>query len=153
AHAEYRNLAGEIPNRSQRYSRFTGCAGPRRDDDGACMHRCDLGRPDLIVASHFDLGTELAQILHQIPGERVVVVDHQDHGCSRASMPLAAISAARSTARAFARVSCHSLSGTESATMPAPACTCMVPSLTRAVRIAMARSMSPLNPRYPTAPA
>ena len=34
-----------------------------------------------------------------------------------------AISAARKRARALFCVSCHSLSGTESCTMPAPACT------------------------------
>src|SRR5947209_1092614 len=50
-------------------------------------------------------------------------------------------------AHALARVSCNSLSGTGSATIPAPACTCIWPPFTTAVRIAIARSISPLNPR------
>ena len=46
-----------------------------------------------------------------------------------------AISAARSSARALFCVSCHSERGSESATMPAAACTCSTPSLTTAVRM------------------
>src|SRR5262245_9331707 len=59
------------------------------------------------------------------------------------SSPALAISAARSSARALMFVSFHSLSGTESATMPAAACACSMPSFNTAVRIAIARSMSP----------
>src|SRR5690554_1977295 len=67
-----------------------------------------------------------------------------DHDQSvRVSSPASAISAARSMARALLCVSCHSASGSESATMPAPACTWMLPSLTTAVRMAMAMSISP----------
>src|SRR5882724_11848003 len=147
AHAQDRNLARKIANHTQRYARLAGRAGSRRDDDALRPHRLDVSSRDLVVASHFDFGTQFPQILHQIPGERIVVVDHQHHDPSRPSMPPIAISAARSTARALARVSCHSLSGTESATIPAPACTCIWPPFTTAVRIAMAKSMSPLNPR------
>src|SRR6184192_1257831 len=59
------------------------------------------------------------------------------------SSPSSTSSLARSSARAFASVSFHSSSGTESATMPAAAWTYSVWSLTMPVRIAMARSMSP----------
>ena len=58
-----------------------------------------------------------------------------------------ASSAARSRARALCWVSIHSERGSESATMPAAACTCSLRSLTTAVRMAMATSMSPLKPR------
>src|SRR4029077_19415790 len=58
-----------------------------------------------------------------------------------------ATSAARISARPLCRVSSYSACGSESATMPAAACTCSVPSFTTPVRMAMARSMSPLNPR------
>ena len=59
------------------------------------------------------------------------------------SSPSSTSSEARSSARALASVSRHSSSGTESATTPAAACTYSVPSLTMAVRIAIATSMSP----------
>ena len=47
------------------------------------------------------------------------LVDHEQHDQN----PSSTSSAARSKARAFASVSCHSSSGTESATTPAAACT------------------------------
>src|SRR6266487_6705458 len=145
AHAQYRDPAGKLAYHSERDPRFIGSTGPGRNDDAFRSHRGDVRRRDLVVAKHPDVRAQFAQILHQIPGEGIVIVDHQDH--VRPSIPLEAISAARSTARALARVSCNSLSGTESATIPAPACTCIWPSFTTAVRIAIARSISPLNPR------
>src|SRR5258707_3072957 len=145
AHPQYRDPAGKFAHRRERDPRFGGSAGPGGNDHAFRSHHGDVRRRDLVVATHFDVGAELAQILHQIPGEGIVVVDHQNH--ARPSIPLKAISAARSTARALARVSCNSLSGTESATIPAPAWTCIWPSFTTAVRIAMARSISPLKPR------
>ncbi len=60
------------------------------------------------------------------------------------SSPNCTFSAARRTARALASVSCHSFSGSESATMPAAACTYSMPFFTMPVRIAMATSISPL---------
>src|SRR3979409_2690109 len=128
AHAQYRDLACKLAYGSQRDPRFSGSAGPRGNDDTCRFHRSDVRRPDLVVAKHLDVCAQLAQILHQIPGEGIVVVDHQDH--ARRSIPFEAISAARSTARALARFSCNSLSGTESATILAPACTCIWPSFT-----------------------
>src|SRR5260221_119721 len=63
------------------------------------------------------------------------------------SIPEATISAARNRARALFSVSCHSSSATESATMPAAACTYSTPSFTTPVRIEMAKSILPLKPR------
>ena len=57
--------------------------------------------------------------------------------------PASTISAARSTARAFASVSCHSDSGRESYTTPAAAWTLSMPSFNTPVRMAMATSISP----------
>src|SRR5665213_612119 len=54
-----------------------------------------------------------------------------------------ASSAARNRALALLMHSCCSLSGFESATMPAPACTYILPSLTSAVRSTMQVSISP----------
>jgi eukaryotic-like serine/threonine-protein kinase len=63
------------------------------------------------------------------------------------SKPSSTCSAARSTARALASVSFHSDSGTESATIPAAACTYSTLPLMMPVRIAIARSMSPAKLR------
>src|SRR5262249_37104435 len=121
AHAQDRDPACIFLYRRHRHARFVGGTGSRRNHHTSRAHRPDLGNADLIVANHLHLGAQFAQILHQIPGEGIVVVDHQYHDSLSPSMPRIAISAARSTALAFARVSCHSLSGTESATIPAPA--------------------------------
>jgi hypothetical protein len=39
----------------------------------------DAGNVDLVVAQHLHLGTQFSQVLHQVEGEAVVVVDHQYH--------------------------------------------------------------------------
>src|SRR5213082_2890085 len=101
------------------------------------LERGDGFQRDLVVAEHAHVLAQLAEVLHQVEGEAVVVVDHQQHDQN----PSSTSSAARSSARAFASVSFHSSSGTESATMPAAACTYKVWSLTMPVRIAMATSM------------
>src|SRR5258708_754135 len=79
AHAQYRDPAGKLAYRRERDPRFGGSAGPGGNDDPFRSHRSDVRRRDLVVAKHFDVGAELAQILHQIPGEGIVVVDHQNH--------------------------------------------------------------------------
>ena len=53
---------------------------------------------------------------------------------------------------ALSSVSCHSRSGTESATMPAPTWKCAAPASTTTVRMAMLNWLSPLNPNQPIAP-
>jgi hypothetical protein len=61
--------------------------------------------------------------------------------------PRAASATARNNARPLFIVSSHSLAGSESWTIPAPACTCSLPSWITAVRIAIAVSASPCQPR------
>src|SRR5512133_2904466 len=145
AYAEYRQPAGELADQGDRDAGFAWGARPGGDDDARGVQRRDAFDVDGVVAHHPHLVAEFAEILHQVVGEGIVVVDHQQHdqSSSLVSRPAAAISAARSTARALFRVSCHSDAGSESATMPAPACMCSTPSLISAVRSAIARSMSP----------
>ena len=99
----------------------------------------------LVVPPHRDRRPELAQVLHQVVGERVVVIENEDHVSSKAPLQSAhrparpapapapaaarpftpqsscASSSARTSARALSRVSSYSADGFESATMPAPA--------------------------------
>src|SRR3974390_1372917 len=63
---------------------------------------------------------------------------------------LCASSAARNNALALLTHSCCSLSGWESATIPAPAWTYILPSLMRAVGSTMQLSMSPAAEKKPT---
>src|SRR5438309_7382416 len=78
-----------------------------------------LSLHDALPISHVDLGAELAQVLDQVVGEGVVVVDHEEprRGHHRAS----ARRTAWSMARDLLTHSRCSASGLESATMPAPA--------------------------------
>src|SRR5690606_17406686 len=107
-----------------------------------------LRQSDLIIAHYMHVGIQLTEVLHHVVGKRIVVVDHQNHG---AASPLASagstISAARKIALALFMVSFHSRAGTESATMPPPAWTCSLPSLITAVRMAIAVSILPFQPR------
>ena len=41
--------------------------------------RADAGHVDLVVARHLHLGPQFAQVLDEVEGEAVVVVDHQQH--------------------------------------------------------------------------
>src|SRR3989338_8444224 len=92
---------------------------------------------DAIVAVHLDLGAQLLKILDEVVGERVVVVDDHDH--ARAS----ARSMASIRAPALLTHSRCSCSGIESATMPAPACTCATPRAMTVVRMGMHESRLP----------
>ena len=68
------------------------------------------------------------------------------------SRRVAAMATARITAAALARHSASSASGTESATMPAPACTWATPLLMTAVRMVIAMSRLPAKSTYPMHP-
>src|SRR5207247_1099879 len=83
----------------------------------------------------------------RLPDRLVPEADPEDRHAPRHAAYAEATSAALRMARALCCVSCHSDCGSESATMPAAACTCSRRSLITAVRIAIATSMSPLKPR------
>ena len=100
----------------------SGRPGPGRDHDLLRRHRLDLAERHLVVAAHAHVGAQLAEILHEVVGERIVVVDDENH-VYRPTALACASSSARITARALSRVSSYSAAGFESATMPAPACT------------------------------
>ena len=69
---------------------------------------------------------ELAEVLYQVVGERVVVVDHQDHLAAPPSAMAIALKHRSRLVHTSPRTLC---SGSESATMPAPAWTSATPVL------------------------
>ena len=162
AHAQDRLLAGEGLDDGHRDAGLGRRARAGRHADAVGVERGDLFQGDLVVARHAHVLAQFTEVLDQVVGKRVVVVDHQQHFFLQAgrraargghwgrrasqmgsSRPCWTCSAARSTARALASVSAHSASGLESATMPAAACTYSVPSLMTPVRMAIATSISP----------
>jgi hypothetical protein len=46
------------------------------------FQRSDPGDVDLVVADDPDVLAQLAEILHEVVGEAVIVIDHQKHGVS-----------------------------------------------------------------------
>ena len=56
----------------------SGRPGPGRDADPIRIERFDLREGDFVVALHHDLATQLAEILDEVVGERVVVIDDQN---------------------------------------------------------------------------
>ena len=126
-----------------RHARVFGPARPRRDDEVRRLDRARLVDRDLVVAIHDHLRAQRGERLHQVVGERVVVVDQQ-HAHYR---PSPAISSARRRIALFASTSRYSFAGTESATMPAPAWKLYSSPENTSVRIVIAWSMSPLSPK------
>src|SRR5919204_362553 len=103
-------------------ARIVGRARTRRDDHAVEGALQQVVGGCAVVAHDLEVAPQLAQVLDEVVGERVVVVDHEDlHGQSGCS---SAISTARSTAFAFASDSANSYSGLASATVPPPAWTC-----------------------------
>src|ERR1700720_602978 len=54
-----------------------------REHDGVRLGRDDIVRRHLVVAMHVNLGPELTEIMHEVEGETVVIVDQNDHGHTR----------------------------------------------------------------------
>src|SRR4051794_1046847 len=131
ADSEHRHTAlGKRADCLDRDAGFVRRAGSGRDDHAAGLA---LEHSFLVVSHHVHVRSELTQVLDEVVGERVVVVDHEH---VHAQPPCAHASAiARRTAAAFASVSSPSYWGSESATSPAPAWTCTRPSLTSAERM------------------
>ena len=82
AHAQQRNLPGKALDARHGNAGLVGRAGAGRNDQVRRPPGLDLLQRDLVVAVDLQLQrrVELAQPLHEVVGERVVVVDQQDHG-------------------------------------------------------------------------
>ena len=110
-------------------------ARPRRDHDPPGVQPLHLRHRDLIGADDGVIIKD-GDIIHQVPDERVMIVheENRPHAATPRALFMAAI---------FLSVSWYSFSGSESATIPAPACTVATPSLTRTLLMAMAKSELP----------
>ena len=128
---------------------WSGVPGPGEITRWVGAQRLDARHVDRVVAADLHLGPQLAEVLDQVVGEAVVVVDHDDpwHRRPYQSLSAAATSMARKSAAALFWVSSYSAAGTESATIPAPACTWAIPSWQTTVRIVMQVSRLPSQPR------
>src|SRR5580698_4047039 len=122
-------------------------AWARRDDYAVRGHVAHLAHRDLVVAEDLRVTSHLAHVLGEVVDERVVVVDDED--LHLLPSPISRLPVAFSTAlispAALDSVSCHSASGSESATMPAPDWMLHFVPLATRVRMVIAKSALPLK--------
>src|SRR5918992_4943398 len=78
-HAEDRDAAGEALDRCEGDAGLVRRARTGRDHDVRGRERTDFLDGELVVAKHAHLGAKLAQVLNEVEGKRIVVVDHQYH--------------------------------------------------------------------------
>ena len=114
---------------------FSGRDGPGEMTIASAWSASTSSTVTCVVARDRDVGADAAEQLHDVVGERVVVVEQEDPHAS--GPPMAA-----SIDAAFDATSAASRSGTESATIPAPAWTVAIPSRMRADLMVMAHSTS-----------
>src|ERR1035437_1304286 len=76
AHAEDGQLAGERAHEGHRDAGFVWGARAGRNDDARGRERGDAGEVDGVVAHHLHFFAQLAEILRQVVGEGIVIVDH-----------------------------------------------------------------------------
>ncbi len=75
-----RQLTGEVAEQIHTDAGFLRGAGSGRYDDPLRVKGFDLADRDLVVAADDNLSAQFAQILHEIVGKRVVVVEDENHG-------------------------------------------------------------------------
>src|SRR6185312_7593878 len=83
--AQYGNLP--TPPSDERHGDpcFAGCTRTRREHDRRGRDRANLLDAERVIAPDDGLAAELAQILDEVVGEGIVVVDYQQHGLSPGS--------------------------------------------------------------------
>src|SRR6185312_9598394 len=80
AYAQDGNFSGEVLHQWNANAGFLWSARAGRKQDTFRCHRLDVLHCDLVIAANFNLLAQLAQELHQVVGERIVVVENEDHG-------------------------------------------------------------------------
>ena len=79
ADAEHRNLPREVADQVDADTRFMRRAGPGRNHDAFRAHAFDLVDRHLIVAANLNVGAQFPDVLHQVVGKRIVVVEYENH--------------------------------------------------------------------------
>jgi len=79
AHTKDGKFSGEALDQLHGNARLLRRAWPWRNHNPFRLFPRDIFNADLIVAMHFHLASQLAQILRQVVSKRVVVVEQQNH--------------------------------------------------------------------------
>ena len=79
ADAKDGHFARHVANQRHQNPRLTGCTGAGREQNAVGAQRLHLFYRQLIVAANLHLGAQFSQVLHEVVGKRIVVVEHKDH--------------------------------------------------------------------------
>src|SRR5688500_5761208 len=80
ADAQKRQASGEMLHGLDRDTRLARRARSRRDNDAVGIESLDLIARKFMIETDLYVLNQHVQILHEIVGERVVIIDHQQHG-------------------------------------------------------------------------
>src|SRR5215467_9081690 len=87
ANSEYRHFSCKISYGLHNDAGVGGHSGPGRYHQARGLQFPNALDGDLIVAIHNRFGTQLTQVLNQVIGKRIIVVDDQKHSSSRCTLP------------------------------------------------------------------
>jgi hypothetical protein len=79
ADTENGNFVGEVTDEINADAGILGRARARRDYDAVRLHFFHVSNRDLIVATNLDGRAEFSEILNQVVGKGIVVVENEDH--------------------------------------------------------------------------
>jgi hypothetical protein len=57
-------------------------ARPRRDHDSLRSQSLNLAYRHLIIAANLDFGAQLADVLHQVVGKRIVIIEYENQAAA-----------------------------------------------------------------------
>ena len=76
ANTKYRQLTGKVLYDRHRYACFGRGARARGDTNTRGRFLRYLSERNLVITADFDLSAQLPEVLHDVPGKGVIVVDH-----------------------------------------------------------------------------
>ena len=79
ANAKNRNLPRKALDQRNAHARFLRRARPRRHDDALRFLARNFVECNFVVAMNFERLPQLAEVLRQVVGKRIVVVEQQNH--------------------------------------------------------------------------
>ena len=77
-HTQNRRGSGEVADQFDADAGFVGSTRTGRNDDLLGMHVVNLLDRDLVVAAYFDVRTQLSDVLDQVIGKRIVIVENEN---------------------------------------------------------------------------
>src|SRR5689334_9619495 len=81
AHAQDGYFACKMTDQVDADARFVRSTWSGGNDDAFGVQIFDFFQSDLIIAAHFNLRAQFADVLDEVVSERIVVVENENQGC------------------------------------------------------------------------